>query len=109
MFRGDVWDVQFPAPIGPRPCLLLTTDVLIPRLGAVTVAEITGTEGPASTHIEVGAEVGLTVRSRSWVNITGLHTVPKGKLRRHRGRLGPVELMRVATAIVDYLDLADDG
>ncbi len=105
MFRADVWDVQFPPPIGARPCVVLTTNVLIPRLGAVTIAEITSTEGPGSTHIEVGHDAGLTGRDRSWVNVTGLHTVPKGKLRTHRGRLSPGELHRVAAAIRGYLDL----
>lgn len=98
-----MWDVQFPAPIGARPCVLLTTNVLIPRLGAVTVAEITRTEGPGSTHVELPRELGLT--ERSWVNVTGLHTVPTGKLRRHRGRLAPDELDLVAAAVRLVLDL----
>jgi mRNA-degrading endonuclease toxin of MazEF toxin-antitoxin module len=87
--------------------MVLTTNVLIDRLGAVTVAEVTGTEGPGSTHIELGFEAGLSARSRSWVNVTGLHTVPKGKLRRHRGRLAPTELAHVAAAVRVYLDLDD--
>ncbi len=108
MFRGDIWDAQFPSPIGARPCVVLTTNALIGRLGAVTIAEITGTEGPASTHVELAPEVGLSGRSRSWVNATGLHTVPKGKLRRHRGRLALTELHRVNAAVRAYLDLDDD-
>lgn len=89
--------------------MVLTTNALIPRLGAVTVAEITGVEGPGSTHIEVvGHEAGLTGRSRSWVNVTGLHTVPKGTLRIHRGRLSRSEINHVAAAVRTYLDL-DSG
>lgn len=103
MFHGDVWDVRFPPPIGPRPCVLLTTNALIGRLGAVTVAEVTRTEGPSTTHVELSAESGLT--ERSWVNVTGLHTIPKGKIRRHRGRLASGELARVAEAVRLYLDL----
>lgn len=87
---------------------MLTTNVLINRLGAVTVAEITGTEGPPSTHVELGADAGLTARDRSWVNATGLHTVPRGKLRRHRGRATSRELARVAAAVRLYLDLDAD-
>jgi mRNA-degrading endonuclease toxin of MazEF toxin-antitoxin module len=83
----------------------MTTNALIPRLAAVTVAEITSTEGPSTTHIEVPPEAGLTGRDRSWVNVTGLHTVPKGKLRRPRGRLSPDELDRVAEAVRLVLDL----
>lgn len=108
MFHADVWDVQFPPSVGARPCVVLTTNALIPRIGAITVAEITSTEGPRSTHIEVGPEAGLTGRPRSWVNITGLHTVPKGKLRIQRGRLSAVELERVCAAVLAYLDLDRD-
>lgn len=107
MFRGDVYDAWFPAPIGARPCVVLTRSALISRLGAVTVAEITGTEGPRATHVELGPEVGLTGRERSWTNVTGLHTLPKGKLRRHRGRLNAAELAHVVEAVRTYLDLDD--
>jgi mRNA-degrading endonuclease toxin of MazEF toxin-antitoxin module len=85
--------------------VILTSNVLIPRIGAVLVAEITGTEGPPSTHIEVPPEVGLTGRDQSWVNVTGLHTVMKGKLQRQRGRLGPIELDHVKNAIRLVLSL----
>jgi mRNA interferase MazF len=98
-----VWDIQFPPPVGSRPAVVLTTNALITRLGAVTVAEVTGTAGPASTHVEVASEAGLTGRDRSWVNVTGPHTVPQGKLRRRRGRLAPIELDRVGAAIHLYL------
>lgn len=106
--RGEIWDVQIPPPVGPRPAVVLTTNTLIARLGAVTVAEVTGTAGPASTHVEVPREAGLTGRDRSWVNVTGLHTVPRGKLRRRRGRLTPAELDQVGAAVRLYLDVEPD-
>ena len=106
--RGEVWDVHFSPPVGHRPAVVLTTNALIPRLGAVTVAEITGTAGPASTHVEVPRELGLTGRERSWINLTGLHTIPHGKLRRRRGRLAPPELDRVGAAVRLYLDIEPD-
>lgn len=105
MLRGDLWDVQFPQPIGARPCVVLTGNVLIPRLGAVTVAEVTSTQGPPSTHVEIGPDAGLTGRERWFVNATALHTIPKGKLRRQRGRLAPNELAHLARALQLYLDL----
>jgi mRNA-degrading endonuclease toxin of MazEF toxin-antitoxin module len=108
MFRGDVWDVHFPQPIGQRPCVVITTNPLIDRLAAVTILEITGTEGPPSTHVELDPVVGLTGRDRSWVNATGIHTVPKAKLRKHRGRLSLVELRRVESAVRLALDLDVD-
>ncbi len=97
--------MQFPKPIGTRPCVVITSNPLIARLGAVTVVEITGTAGPPSTHIHVDADAGLSGRDRSWVNTTELHTIPKGKLRRHRGRLSPIELRRVSNAVRVSLDL----
>lgn len=105
MFRGDIWDVQFPQPIGPRPCVVLTTNPLVSRLTAITVAEVTGSEGPSLTHVEIDPAAGTAGRDRSWVNTTSIHTVPKGKLRRHRGRLHPTELRRVRDALLLYLDL----
>lgn len=105
MFRGEVWDAHFPAPIGLRPCLVLTTNALIPRLGAVTVAEITSTRGPASTHISIGADAGLNGRAESWVNVTGLHTIPKSKLHHRRGLLTTAELVQLSGAITAYLDI----
>ncbi len=105
MFRGDIWDVQFPAPVGSRPCVILTTNPLISRLGAVTVVEVTGTQGPPVTHIELSPETGLSGRERSWANATGLHTVAKGKLRHHRGRLASAELASLGEAVRRYLGL----
>ncbi len=97
--------MQFPKPIGTRPCVVLTSNPLIARLGAVTVVEVTGSGGPPSTHVDVGPDAGLTGRDRSWVNTTELHAIPKGKLRRHRGRLSPVELRRVSNGVRVSLDL----
>lgn len=105
VFRGDVWDVHFPPPVGPHPCVVLTTNALISRLSSVTVAVVTGTEGPSSTHVEVDPDVGLTGRDRSWVNVTDIYTVSKGTLRRRRGRLAPPELSHVADAVRLCLDL----
>lgn len=100
-----MWDAQFPNPVGLRPCVVLTTNALVTKLAVVTVADITGTAGPATTHVEVDPDSGLTGRSRSWVNTTGLHTVAKGKLRHYRGRLSPGELRMVSQAVCLYLDL----
>lgn len=84
---------------------MVTTNALVPRLGAVTVADVTGTRGPDTTHVEVEPSACLTGRERSFVNVTGLHTVPKGELRRYRGRLAPPELDRLGEALKLYLDL----
>lgn len=102
--RGEVWDAQFPR-IGAHPAVVLTISSLIPKLSAVTVALVTGTEGPQVTHVRLGAEVGLSGHEVSYANATDLHTLPKAKLRRRRGVLHPAELTRLEQAARSYLGL----
>ena len=102
--RGDVWDARLPR-AGVHPVVVLTMNVLIPRLSAVTVTVVTGTEGPAQTHIPVDSESGLTSYDVSYVNATDLHSVDKARLRHRRGRLHPRELARLEEAIRVYLGL----
>lgn len=102
--RGDVWDARLPR-AGDHPVVVLTVNVLIPRLSAVTVAVVTGTEGPAQTHIPLDREAGLTGHDVSYANATDLHTIGKPRLRRRRGRLHPRELARLEEAVRLYLGL----
>jgi mRNA interferase MazF len=84
---------------------VLTINVLIPRLSAVTVAVVTGTEGPPPTHIPLDRDVSLTGYDVSYVNATDLHSIDKSRLRRRRGRLHLRELLRVEEAVRLYLGL----
>lgn len=93
--RGEVWDVFFPPPLGDHPVAILTSNALISRLSAVTVAVITGTEGPAVTHVALDADSGVTRYPVSWANTTDLHTVPLSRLRRRRGLLSAGEMERI--------------
>lgn len=102
--RGDVWDAQL-SQIGAHPVVVLTVNALVQRLGAVTVAVITGTEGPSSTHVQLDRDAGLTGHEVSYANATDLHTVPKERLRKRRGRLHPAELTSLEGAIRAYLGL----
>lgn len=103
--RGEVWDACLPNPIGEHPVLVLTTNALISRLSAVTVALITGTEGPSSTHVRLDHDAGLTGYDVSYVNTTDLHSVAKPRLHHRRGRLVLSELESVESALRDYLGL----
>lgn len=103
--RGEVWNALFPGAIGAHPVLVLTVNAIGQRLSALTVAVITGTEGPPSTHVALDGDAGLTGYDVSYVNVTDLHTVPRGKLRKQRGRLHPAELAKVEDAIRGYLGL----
>ena len=102
--RGEVWDARLPL-VGQHPAVILTVSSMIGRLGAVTVAVVTGTPGPEPTHIPLGAEAGLTRYDVSYANATDLHSVDKGRLRKRRGRLHPAEMQRLEEAVRTYLGL----
>ena len=102
--RGEVWDVRIPI-VGQHPAVILTINPLIGRLSSVTVAVITGTAGPAPTHVELGPDAGLTGYQVSYANATDLHSVDRSRLRKRRGRLHPAEMRRLEGAIRTYLGL----
>jgi mRNA interferase MazF len=84
---------------------VLTVNPMIARLGSVTAALVTSTQGPTSTHIAVGGEAGLSEHRESFVNATDLHTIPKPAFRRRRGRLHQAEMARIENAVLTYLGL----
>jgi mRNA interferase MazF len=102
--RGEVWDAHVPV-IGMHPFVILTINPMIVRLGSVTAVLVTGSEGPSSTHIPLGEEAGLTEYDESYANATDIHTIPKPKLHRRRGRLDRAELASIAEAVRTYLGL----
>ncbi|MGN6172633.1 MAG: type II toxin-antitoxin system PemK/MazF family toxin [Streptosporangiaceae bacterium] len=102
--RGEVWDAHVRGP-GTHPVVILTVDPLIARLGAVTAVLVTGTAGPRLTHVPLGAEAGLTEYAESYANATDLHTIPKPRLHRRRGRLAGAEMASLERATRTYLGL----
>jgi mRNA interferase MazF len=102
--RGEVWDARIPR-AGTHPFVILTNNVMIRRVGNVTAALVTGTDGPRETHIPLGGEVGLTGYDESYVNATDLHTIPKPSLQRRRGRLNGAEMASLEAAVRSYLGL----
>ncbi len=102
--RGEVWEAHLPR-ITDHRVVVLTINALSPRLSAVTVAVITGNEGPPSTHVPVDGDSGLTGYDVSYVNATDLHTVAKPRLHRRRGLLSPGEMTALEDAIRLYLGL----
>jgi mRNA interferase MazF len=103
--RGEVWEAHLPRRVGDHRVAVLTINTLIPRLSAVTVAIITGTEGPPSTHVPVDGDAGLTGHDVSYINATDLHTVDKPRLHRRRGLLSPSEMARFEEAVRLYVGL----
>jgi mRNA interferase MazF len=102
--RGEVWDAQL-SQIGAHPAVVLSVNALVQRLSAVTVAVISGTAGPSSTHVQLDSDAGLTGHEVSYANVTDLHTVPKARLRKRRGRLSPLEMAKLEDAVRVYLGL----
>lgn len=103
-FRGEVWDVDF-LEFDRHPAVVLSVNALNRRLGHVAVIPITGTPGPASTHIGLDLHAGLTRYDQSFADVTALQPVDRALLLRQRGRLAPSELDRLAAQIRTYLGL----
>lgn len=103
--RGEVWDVRFPAPVNRHPAVVLTANVLRRRLSSVTVVVVTGTAGPAATHIPLDADAGVDLYAVSFANATDVHTVPLSRFVKRRGLLSAAELQRVGVAVRLVLDL----
>jgi mRNA interferase MazF len=102
--RGEVWDAHVRG-AGTHPFVILTVNPMITRLGAVTAALVTGTAGPRSTHVPLGADAGLTEYAESYANATDLHTVPKPRLHNRRGRLAGAEMASLERAVRTCLGL----
>ncbi|MEU7555239.1 type II toxin-antitoxin system PemK/MazF family toxin [Streptomyces sp. NPDC044571] len=96
--RGEVWVCALPQPVGPHPVVVLAVNRIAEPLTSVTVALITGTSGPQTTHAPIGPDAGL-VYDESYVNCADLHTVAKSRLRRKLGLLAPGELRRVEDSV----------
>lgn len=93
-----MWDVRFRG-IGEHPAVILTINRLRARLSSVSVVAITGTAGPASTHVALGVDAGVAKYNESYANVTDLHTVPVGACRRRRGLLAPGEMRAIEEAL----------
>ena len=104
--RGEVWEAHIPR-AGTHPVLILTINALRVRLSSVTVAVVTGTQGPRSTHVPVGADVGLSKYAESYVNATDIHSIPIASCRTRRGLLARAELTAVEEAVKTSLGLHD--
>jgi mRNA interferase MazF len=102
--RAEVWGCAVPR-VGPHPVVILTVNRIAEPLSAVTVALVTGSAGPATTHVRIGPEAGLTKYDESYVNCADLHTVDKSNLRRRLGRLAPVEMRTVESNLRGVLGL----
>ena len=82
-----------------------TINALNSRLGHIAVIPVTGTPGPALTHLPLTAGVGLTRYDESYADITGLQPVARWRLVRRRGLLTQGELGHIENGVRTYLGL----
>ena len=85
--------------------MVLSVNPLNVRLGHVAVVPITGSPGPASTHVTLTADAGLTGHDESYADITGLQPVARGRFRRRRGLLAIGEIAQLEDRLRVYLGL----
>lgn len=90
---------------GEHPAVVLSISRLNAELDAVAVVPVTGTAGPAETHVPLGSDVGLTEYDESYADVAGVQAVAKGRFRRRRGLTHPAELGRIAEQTRVHLGL----
>jgi mRNA interferase MazF len=99
--RGDVYDAELPG--GRHPAVLVTRNRAVPLLRNVCVVAVTSRIRGLPTEVALGPAEGL---ARDCVaNCDNLFTIPKRVLTRHRGTLGPEELIRLNEALRIALEL----
>lgn len=96
-------DVYFE--FGEHPAVILSESGFNERLSHVVVAVITGTAGPASTHVPLGKDAGLTRYDVSYCDVTTVQPVDRYDVGSHRGFLSPGELAHVEELLRVYLGL----
>jgi len=87
----------------PRPVVVLTRELIRPRLTNVTVAPITSTIRGLSTEVLVGARNGLDHPSA--ISCDNIQTIPKVQLGRLIGYLLPDQETLLTEAITLAFDL----
>jgi mRNA interferase MazF len=87
----------------PRPVVVLTRELIRPRLTNVTVAPITSRIRGLSTEVPVGPRNGLDHDSA--ISCDNIQTIPKLQLGRLIGYLHPDQEARLFASIVLAFDL----
>jgi mRNA interferase MazF len=104
LFRGEVWDVELIEP-GDHPAVVMSISPMNARLGHCAVIFITGTTGPAHTHVPLDSTAGLTKHPESYANITDIHAVDRALLVERRGMLAPSDLRHIEELLGLYLGI----
>lgn len=100
--RGDIFDADLPE-LGLRPVLIVTRQVAIPVLSAVTVAFVTSTIRGIPSEVPLNSEHGLD--HGSVANCDNLVTIEKAALRQRRGALAFEDVAQLNDALRFALEL----
>ena len=98
-----MWWAELPPPVGSRPVVILTRDVVLPNIGAVVVALVTRTVRQLPTEVVLGRRQGLP--GRCVANLDNLLTVPRERLKRLMGACDAEKLAERNQAITAAFDL----
>ncbi len=101
MRKGDIWLLEGPNEKS-RPVLIVTRSEAIPVLREVIVAPITSTIRAIPTAVPVGPDEGID--HDSVVAFDLLRAVPKSRLTRHLGQLGPARRHEMCDALSALAD-----
>jgi len=94
--RGEVWWVDFPAPAGRRPAVLVSRN-------QVTVVPLTRTVRNIPSEVELGPADGVPKISAA--NADNVTTIAKARLEEHLTSLSSEKLEALERAIKFALDL----
>ena len=103
MRRGEVWYVEFPAPVGRRPAVLVSRNEAYRIRSAITVVPLTRTIRDIPTEIPLGPAEG--VPKKSVANADNVTTVAKRRLLEHLATLSTGNLGALDRALKFALDL----
>jgi len=103
MYKGEIWWVNLPSPIGKKPVVLLSRDEAYSVRNAVTVAEVTSTIRNIPVEVNLGIEDGLPKKCA--INLDTIITIRKELLAEKITDLAPEKIDKVEEAIKFALDL----
>lgn len=104
MKRGQIWWVDFPAPVGRRPAILVSRNQAYKVRLAVTVVPLTRTVRGIATEVPLGPPDGVPKASAA--NADNITTVPKTRVGEYLATLSNEKLEGLDRAIKFSLDLS---
>ncbi len=103
MKRAEIWWAELPPPVGSRPVVILTRNVVLHSIGSIVVALVTRTVRGLPTEVVLGRRQGLP--SRCVANLDNILTVPRHRLKRLMGACSPAKVEELDQAVKVALEV----